>query len=181
MSLILLVFLLLIIILLLILILLLLLLLLLLIIYLKCLFLLHLWVVVSRALWWALQLLRALISHGQSQLMNDLQEFETVVGVPAGDLKTRDMSQVGSTFHDVFREKVYQSLDVLTHLLIGFTRLELWEVKVRKGRIEVLKEEGVTIKGVRVSSWYLKKRATSSTGSYTPSIARISLPSSRIR
>jgi len=61
--------------------------------------------------------------------MDKLNELEAVIGVPAGYLKTRNVSKhVGSPFVDVLGEQVDQSLDVLAHLLIGFTWLELRKV-----------------------------------------------------
>ena len=65
-----------------------------------------------------------------------------MVRIAACDLHAADVLKI-HTFHDLFLQQVNQGLDVLPHLLIGLTRLQLAEVEVRKSRIEILQEEGV--------------------------------------
>lgn len=85
--------------------------------------LLHDRIVGPRTLGAALKALAAAtLSHHLRELMNDLEELQAMVRIAACDLHAANVLKI-HTFHDFFLQQVNESLDVLSDLLIGLSRL----------------------------------------------------------
>ena len=76
-----------------------------------------------------------------------------MVRVAARYLQTRNRRQISRTPHYILLKQVYQSLNILTHLLLSLPRLQLTEIQVREGRIEKLQEKSIAEEDPNVVHW----------------------------